>query len=498
MIESQRAYSLDALRGTAILLMVLSGILPYTLPHWMFHAQVPPGQGFNPLLPGITWVDLVFPFFLFVLGAAMPFALERKFKAAKPILSVSSHIIERTILLVFFAIFVQHIRPYNLGENIWATGSSLIPWLLAIVGFVILFLIYLRAPKAWPVWLKVFIKVLGWVGGLSFLLFMKYPDGSGFKFERMDIIIMLLANMVFFGSIIYCLSRNNPMARLAVMAVFIGMRLVHMQWDISLAIGGQEALKSIPYVQHLFHGVNYSWLDKIWDYSPVKWLYNFSWLKYLLIVLPGTIAGDSIKAWLNTSKNNKNTSNSGKLIIISIQSIAIVIVSLVGLYTRHLFISSIIIILLCVMSWLLLRKPGNKDEILLKNLIVWGSMWVILGLVFEPFGGGIKKDNSTLSYYFLTSGLAYYMLVFFTIMIDIFKKKNIFKILIQNGQNPMIAYVGMMNLLVPLLYISFIFPWLKNISMPYPWLGFLLACVQTLGLAFIVGFFTRNKLFWRT
>lgn len=32
---------------------------------WMFHAQTPPPTyAFNPDVPGITWVDLVFPFFL--------------------------------------------------------------------------------------------------------------------------------------------------------------------------------------------------------------------------------------------------------------------------------------------------------------------------------------------------------------------------------------------------------------------------------------------------
>lgn len=498
MIQTQRAYSLDALRGVAILLMVLSGILPHTLPHWMFHAQVPPGQGFNPLLPGITWVDLVFPFFLFVLGAALPFAFDKRLNSKKPFLSVSWHILERTLLLIFFAIFVQHIRPYHFARNIWGSETSYLAWLIGLLGFLILFMIYLRAPKTWPFWLRVIIKVFGWAAALSFLIFVKYPDGSGFKPERMDIIIMLLANMVFFGSIIYCLTRKNPMARLAVMAVFIGMRLVHMQWDISLAIGGQEAVRNIPYIQHLFNGVDYSWLDKIWDYSPAKWLYNFSWLKYLLIVLPGTIAGEQIKEWLSSPKNKNAKINSITLVVLSILALAIVVVSLIGMYTRHVFMSSMIIFALCLISWFMIRKPKNSNEKLLKNLIVWGSMWLILGLIFEPFGGGIKKDNSTLSYYFLTTGLAYYMLILFVIWIDMLKKQTLFNLLIHNGQNPMIAYVGMMNLIIPILYLVHIFPWLKDITQAYPWLGFLLSFSQMLLLALIVAFFTRKRLFWRT
>lgn len=74
-----RDTSIDALRGFAILTMILSGSIAYgdVLPAWMFHAQVPPPlHKFNATIPGITWVDLVFPFFLFSMGAAMPLALK--------------------------------------------------------------------------------------------------------------------------------------------------------------------------------------------------------------------------------------------------------------------------------------------------------------------------------------------------------------------------------------------------------------------------------------
>lgn len=61
---NQRALALDALRGYAIITMVLSAtIISSILPGWMSHAQTPPPDHiFNPEIPGITWVDLVFPF----------------------------------------------------------------------------------------------------------------------------------------------------------------------------------------------------------------------------------------------------------------------------------------------------------------------------------------------------------------------------------------------------------------------------------------------------
>lgn len=73
--KMERSLALDALRGMSILLMVLSGSIAFgdVLPAWMYHAQVPPpDRVFKPDIPGITWVDLVFPFFLFSIGGSDP------------------------------------------------------------------------------------------------------------------------------------------------------------------------------------------------------------------------------------------------------------------------------------------------------------------------------------------------------------------------------------------------------------------------------------------
>ena len=78
---NNRALSIDALRGYAIITMVLSATIVHgVLPGWMHHAQVPPPDHiFNPDLPGLTWVDMVFPAFLFALGAALPCSVGCKF-----------------------------------------------------------------------------------------------------------------------------------------------------------------------------------------------------------------------------------------------------------------------------------------------------------------------------------------------------------------------------------------------------------------------------------
>ncbi len=78
--QPKRAFALDALRGYAIVTMILSAtIAGGILPGWMYHMQSPPPtHKYIIELAGITWVDLVFPFFLFAMGAAFPFSVRKR------------------------------------------------------------------------------------------------------------------------------------------------------------------------------------------------------------------------------------------------------------------------------------------------------------------------------------------------------------------------------------------------------------------------------------
>ena len=131
----KRVLGLDALRGFAILGMVLSAAIPWEgLPGWMYHAQYPPpSRQFSGNLPGITWVDLVFPIFLFAMGAAIPLALSRRIEEGTAKWRVYSAI-TRGLLLAGFAIYVGHIRPYTINPK-----PDIGTWLLGLLAFALLF-----------------------------------------------------------------------------------------------------------------------------------------------------------------------------------------------------------------------------------------------------------------------------------------------------------------------------------------------------------------------
>ena len=105
--KSGRIASIDIIRGIAIVGMVLCANIGFQsdLPAWMFHAQTPPPTyAFNPDVPGITWVDLVFPFFLFSMGAAFPFSMRKRLERGQSRWSVAGSLVKRWFILTLFAI----------------------------------------------------------------------------------------------------------------------------------------------------------------------------------------------------------------------------------------------------------------------------------------------------------------------------------------------------------------------------------------------------------
>ena len=204
---NKRAYALDALRGYAIITMVLSATVAWnSLPGWMYHAQTPPpDRAFDASLSGITWVDLVFPFFLFAMGAAFPFSIKKRFEKGDTKLRLVYEAIKRGVQLTFFAIFIQHFYPYVLSNP-----QDVRAWLLSILCFIILFPMFIRIPLKMPDWMRTVIKVTAYVIAIVLLLTTQYANERTFDVSFNNIIILLLANMAVFGSVIYFHNAKSP------------------------------------------------------------------------------------------------------------------------------------------------------------------------------------------------------------------------------------------------------------------------------------------------
>ena len=466
----KRVSSLDALRGFAILTMVLAGAIAFgELPSWMYHAQTPPpSHEFNPALAGITWADLVFPFFLFAMGASIPLALGKRLEKDQSHVKVLLHILYRGFLLGFFAIFYEHVSPHVIDPG-RGTGACLI----GLLGFGLMFPIFVRFPRSWKKSRQYFIRIAGWAGAVLLLAILRYPDGSGFSFYRRDFIIVLLTNVYVFGSIIWLVTRNNRVLRMGFLVILVALRVANSE----------------P-----------GWVNWIWNASPIPWLYKMSHLQLLYITLPATVVGDMFVSWMKKRSSQPAKGqhwSSHRLVVLAIIAVSFLVVCLVGLKARWLWQTAMASFILCGLGYWLVSRPVTETEKLFYRLFSWGTYFLVLGLVVEPYEGGIMKHKANLSWCFVSTGLTIFLLIAFTIVVDIFRKQRWFQILIDIGQNPMIAFVGMSTLIGPIFAVTSLDSLVDTLT-PTPWLGFVRGLFYTLLLALVVAFLTRRRIIWRT
>jgi heparan-alpha-glucosaminide N-acetyltransferase len=102
---SGRITSIDALRGFVMFMMIfvndLAGAPENLVPDWMVHFSDRHKGG-----SGMTFVDLVFPAFLFIVGMSIPFALGSRLNKGEPVWKISGHIVVRTLALLALGILM--------------------------------------------------------------------------------------------------------------------------------------------------------------------------------------------------------------------------------------------------------------------------------------------------------------------------------------------------------------------------------------------------------
>lgn len=563
--QKPRAHALDALRGYAIITMVLSAMEAFSvLPRWMYHAQVPPPDHvFDPTIYGITWVDIIFPFFLFSMGAAIPLSLGRQHAKGESIMKLTWKTVQRWVKLTFFAIFIIHAFPFMLGyEQEWMCYA------MPIFFFLLLCLMFMPNPFGLSPYKARAITWSAYLVAVGFMLLQPYAGGAPFRLTDSDCIMLILANVSLTGSIIYLLTIGHPLRRLALLPFLIALFMA------------AHTANSWP--AHIIHT---SWLP---------WLYLPAYQEYLLIIIPGTVAGEWIAQWLermkakdtskglvdNSQKKNEAVLENGnplkggrgavlesgnkvknveKVVLenenkvrtrseemkekenalalpVALLSSALIVVNVVLLFGRHLVVNLIAtIVLTALTAWLLRsrREAGTtgveaaKQRAALKDALSQGAaqqevsnqkssstpasptlhFWqrlssagaylLLLGLCLESYEGGIRKDDVTLSYLFVTCGLAFYALLLLTVVCDHWHVRWLCAPLEMVGKNPMVAYVSASMVIIPVLILTHIYPYIDAMS-SQPLTGFLKGVLLTALCMALTAWFTHKRWFWKT
>lgn len=467
----KRISAIDFLRALAIIGMVISGQMLWhkELPAFMFHAQLPPPTfAFNPEVPGITWVDLVFPFFLFSMGAAMPLALRRREEKGAGWWEVTKSALHRFLWLASFAII--------LGNTRMGVLTTLAPWAAALMTLVVwglFFAMFVRVPN----WEAKRNSILNWAGFAALIaltLLYKPLFGVGVSLHQSDIIILILASMALFGTILWWVTRNS-----------LAMRIV--------VIGAVALLK-------LASSIEGSWCQWLWQQTPAVWLFRFEFLKYLCLVLSGTIAGDVIQRALKSGQISPATSSDRRSSVLTI-GLAVLMLGLIGtqlwgLFVREVGQTVLLSAVICAAAYMLLRALQTPEKPLLKSLMAITTVLLFIGLLAEPLEGGIKKDHATISYFFVTGGMACAVLIFALALELRFGVR--FKALEACGANPMFAYTASGYLITPvavLTTLSTAIEWFAGLG---PWYAFgrgVLFAVLVIAVTYPL---TRKNYYWKS
>src|SRR5215475_9146273 len=108
--DNMRVISIDALRGFVMFMMIFVNDLAGAgkiLPNWMVHFSDRHHRGES----GMTFVDLVFPAFLFIVGMSIPLALGIRRAKGEPAWKTLGHVLVRTISLLTIGILMVHETP---------------------------------------------------------------------------------------------------------------------------------------------------------------------------------------------------------------------------------------------------------------------------------------------------------------------------------------------------------------------------------------------------
>ena len=438
--------------------MILCANIGYfsDLPAWMFHAQTPPPTyAFNPDVPGITWVDLVFPFFLFTMGAAFPLAMRKRLENGASRWSVTGSLFRRWLTLTIFAIVLGN--AYMIGAS---TRPDIVKGIFNVVlwGVMFMSLVRLKDEKKCRLvnnagmFLLIVMAVLG-------------VDYMGLKLSRWssDIIIMILANVAFFGGLLWMFTKDS----------------IRLRWLVLLFIIAIKALSSYtPQV-----------LDWIPSMGSIGWFFSWGYLQYLIIALAGSIVGDKL---LEHSRSGETVSIDRYHIAAGVVALVAMLVQLWGLFTRHILEDFIISAVLGLVFVALTFKR--------RNIVSWlgyfGFAFMLVGIIFDPIDGGITKDYCNLSYMITTTGMTALTGAFVLALELKWQIKG--RGLSGCGQNPMLAYGVTTFVTGPILAMIGIGPWIDAISAGSPFWGVVRGLVYTLLMVAITCFFTKKKLFWRS
>jgi hypothetical protein len=216
-----RVVSIDALRGLVMFTMIfvndLAGVSKNVVPAWMRHFH---GHS------GMTFVDLVFPAFLFIVGMSIPLALGGRLNAGEPPRKVLFHVGLRTLALL--AIGILMVNDETPGADM--SGLSPDSWaVLMFLSAIFAFCSISSSSRSWQI-ISASLRGFGFAGMIA-LAFMFRGEHGGRIISLAPFavhaswygILGLIGWAYLVGSIVFVLFRLNAAALLGCVVLLLAL-----------------------------------------------------------------------------------------------------------------------------------------------------------------------------------------------------------------------------------------------------------------------------------
>ena len=121
---SSRLASIDIFRGLTMVVMIFVNDLAsvHGLPWWTYHMPAK--------INAMTYVDMVFPFFLFIIGLSIPLAIKARLRKTGSEIALWTHVVVRSASLIVLGLILANAEkgdPARIGfnNNLWAVLALL-------------------------------------------------------------------------------------------------------------------------------------------------------------------------------------------------------------------------------------------------------------------------------------------------------------------------------------------------------------------------------------
>ncbi len=214
MLKSNRILSIDIMRGLTLFLMLfVNDLYVPGVPEWLTHTKAD--------YDGMGLADWVFPGFLFMVGMAIPYAIQSRIRIGDNNLRIFGHVLIRTASLLLIGVLMLNTSRINpelsgISKNLWA-----------ILMYVSVFLIW-NNYRDLSIKVVVFLKALGIIGLIVLAAVFKSgtPENVSWMHTGWWGILGLIGWGYLVSALVYMLSRESLLKTGIFCLLFVGLNIL--------------------------------------------------------------------------------------------------------------------------------------------------------------------------------------------------------------------------------------------------------------------------------